>query len=198
MTGDERAEAYWAHMKSCYLRLLVSHPNFSGHTTPRADRDAARVRLENELQSSPYQLNHERPWHNMRLRDAVKTAVRTTSTFFADAPLKELSDDSFEIKVDFCNFGVHGNSFSSRFLHVEVDPGDYVISDARTPDDPSWWLLATNLAIRSLQMLAEEFSQRPLVKALLEQGYQEARANPNRLVPHFPTATLLPELATVQ
>lgn len=189
MTPDERAEAYLLHAEFVRLQLLRRHPNWSGHQHPPEERNKVAAEIETRIASSGHQFVEGRPWHNMDFGAALRAGLKGASRRFGKQAILNWGD-IMPLMQDYMNSGIHGNSFSSRFLRTRQTDGKVMLIDDRTPRQPENWSWAFVIANISLEFLADEFGERCLIQPMLNSTKDEIKHHPDRFVTHFPTARI--------
>jgi hypothetical protein len=188
-TKEERAEAYYADADFTQLELLRKNANWSGHTADAQERADKISDLEDRVSKSQFNLSRKHPWHGKPAADAIKEAIVVRRE--AMGPDNLAGYDGFiAVHIDFLHAGLHGSSFSGRFLVEDRGSDGPYLTDNRDARNPSPAVFAVNLAIMSLEMVAWEYDELPLIKAMTQQALSEVEADPDRFVSFFPTATV--------
>lgn len=189
MTKDERVDAYLTHGDYVHCQLLKEHPDWAGHQSTLAERSKKIKELEAKLRASPFLFQRDKPWHGMDFQAALRAGLKSRKKALELNDLDEFRD-MVPVMKDFLNSGIHGDAFAARFLHQQDEDDIAVVMDDRTPRPAREFELPVLLASYSLEMLAHEFGEGSLIRAMMNSARTGTESHPDRFIHHFPTATL--------
>lgn len=187
MTLDEKADSYWTHGLFVQKGFLSKHKSWQGQQYSEQERQLKLKEIETELSKKPYKYRSDKAWHQMDLGAAFKRGEKAKTIAMGESKASDISK-IFPVAKDYMDKGIHGSSFSAKWLNVSVAPGVSEIQDIRTPNNDGYTSLPTLLAFQSLEMLAHVFHEAYLILPMLESAVTEGFVQQKRYVTHFPTA----------
>ncbi|MBV6457410.1 MAG: hypothetical protein HONBIEJF_00518 [Fimbriimonadaceae bacterium] len=141
------------------------------------------------IKDSGFECIPTKNWHGYEHRESLDLIPDSVNEILKTQTLSTFGEYWKQFR-NLMNSYIHPSNFGTERLYEKVEEGS-IMQDYRKVKDPPPWTLAIALASWSLELVAHEMGQQPLIAGMVASAYAEMEHHRDRYAPFFPTTLVL-------